>query len=150
MFKSLKRLIASNGGLKGFLEMDNYHDFANCYVDIQAAPECEAINVSYTSVAVEECDSCGCDRFYLETDFRQFPKQCGCIGAGCDDVVWGRNDTNPETGDEDYYYYYHDLMEDGSLNYTYIYEEYGTMGESQASPPKHEGQIIQGNKFRFN
>ena len=141
---------ASNGGLNGFVEIDNYHDFTNCYVDITASPECEAISISYTSVAVEVCDDCDCDRFWISTENRQFDHQCGCKGDGCDDVVWGRNVTNPITGEEDYYYYYHYLEDDGSYNYTYLYNDYGTIGENGADLPADDGQIVLGNKFRFN
>jgi hypothetical protein len=140
---------ASNGGLKGFVQIDNYRDFQNCYVDINAAPECEAISISYTSVAIEECDDCGCDRFWISTENRKFDYQCECTGDGCDDIVWGRNVTEPISGEEDYYYY---LLpeEDGSYNYTYIYNDYGTIGEMGASLPVDDGQIVAGNKFRFN
>ena len=136
--------------MNGFVEIDNYHDFTNCYVDITAAPECEAISISYTSVAVEECQDCGCDRFWISTDSRQFDFQCGCTGEGCNDVVWGRNVTNPVTGEEDYYYYYHYLEDDGSYNYTYLYNDYGTIGEQGASLPVDDGQVVLGNQFRFN
>ena len=127
-------------------------------MDITASPECEAISISYTSVAIEECNECvgsechdcGCDRFWISSDSKQFDYQCGCKGEGCDDVIWGRNVTNPVTGEEDYYYYYHYLEDDGSYNYTYLYNDYGSIGENGADLPVDNGQIVQGNKFRFN
>ena len=150
-YKGFEYKKASNGGLNGFVEIDNYHDFTNCYVDITAAPECEAISISYASVAVEDCgiNECNCDRFWISTENKQFDFQCGCKGDGCDDVVWGRNVTDPITGEEDYYYY-DQYTYDGKYNYTYIYNDYGTMGENGAPLPVDDGQTVLGNKFRFN
>ena len=148
----------SNGGFNGFLYLDNYHDFMNCYVDITANPECEAISITYTSVAVESCNtlgcstpsctnwymeqqgleesevqpSCECDRFWISTETQKFTKQCGCNGDGCDDILWARNVTHPITGEEDYYaYYYEDeyMNEDGTYNLTAIYENTGAFGD---------------------
>ena len=155
----------SNGGLNGFLYLDNYHSFMNCYVDITAAPECEAISISFTSVAVEQCDyrigdgptveSCECDRFWISNENMKFPQQCGCTGDGCNDFLWGRNVTHPITGEEDYYaYYYGDEYEnpDGSYNLTAIYQSVGAFPESgdHSDLVHHKtGQIVLGNKFRY-
>ena len=158
----------SNGGFNGFLYLDNYHDFMNCYVDITANPECEAISITYTSVAVEQCDyyiesagvwdsvpSCECDRFWISNENRRFPKQCGCNGDGCDDIIWGRNLTHPITGEEDFYaYYYEDeyMHDDGTYNLTAIYEntaafdDEGIVGHDGVDPVT--SQVVLGNKFR--
>ena len=134
----------------------------NCYVDISAATDCDAISISYTSVAVEKCPvnyydlrepECWCDRFWISNENRNFPKQCGCKGDGCDDVIWGRNIAHPITGEEDYYTYYDDdnyLNKDGSYNLDKIYDAVGTLGESGYTTPLNDGQIVLGNKFRFN
>ena len=42
------------------------------------------------------------------------------------------------------------MLDDGSYNYTYLYNDYGTMGELGAPLPSDDGQIVLGNKFRFN
>ena len=162
----------SNGGFNGFLYLDNYHDFMNCYVDITANPECEAISITYTSVAVEQCDarigygngvwkdveSCECDRFWISNDNKRFPKQCGCNGDGCDDILWSRNVTHPITGEEDYYaYYYYDeyLNDDGTYNLTAIYDNAGSWQKEEGMVAGVWGnldgvtsQVVLGNKFR--
>ena len=142
----------------------------NCYVDITANPECEAISITYTSVAVEQCDarigygngvwkdvaSCECDRFWISNENKRFQKQCGCNGDGCGDILWSRNVTHPITGEEDYYsYYYEDeyMNEDGTYNLTAIYENNGAFGDEGIVG--HDGddgvtsQVVFGNKFRL-
>ena len=156
----------SNGGFNGFLYLDNYHDFMNCYVDITANPACEAISITYTSVAVEQCDSrigygngvwedvpsCECDRFWISNENKKFPKQCGCNGAGCDDILWARNVTHPISGEEDYYaYYYEDeyMNEDGTYNLTAIYDNTATLGVNTEGMVNGEtSQVVLGNTFR--
>ena len=76
---------------------------------------------------------------------QNFPKQCGCKGDGCDDVIWGRNIAHPLTGEEDYYTYYDDddyLNKDGSYNLDKIYDAVGTLGESGYTTPLNNCQII--------
>ena len=158
----------SNGGFNGFLYLDNYHDFMNCYVDITANPECEAISITYTSVLVEQCyvsgpddgllPTCSCDRFWISNENKRFPKQCGCNGDGCDDILWSRNVTHPITGEEDYYaYYYYDeyLNDDGTYNLTAIYDNAGSWQKEEGMVAGVWGnldgvtsQVVLGNKFR--
>ena len=149
----------SNGGFNGFLYLDNYHDFMNCYVDITANPECEAISITYTSVAVEQCyysgpsgelvPSCECDRFWISNENKKFSKQCGCNGDGCDEVLWSRNITDPFTGEEDYYsYYYGDYYtnDDGTYNLTAIYANGPSLVADEYVGVTN--QVVLGNNFR--
>lgn len=138
----------------------------NCYVDVNANPECEAISITFTSVAVERCNIrsdgktypyCYCDRFWISNENTKFPRHCGCIGDGCNDVLWSRNVTHPITGEDDYYeYYYEDQFTnpDGSYNLTAIYdysgpfEDLGLVDMNDREVVDKTGQIVLGNKFR--
>ena len=97
-------------------------------------------------------------QFWISNENKKFPKQCGCNGDGCDDILWARNVTHPITGQEDYYaYYYEDeyMYDDGTYNLTAIYENTipSTFGEDEGMVG-HEGvdgvtsQVVLGNTFR--
>ena len=145
-------------GLSGYVSVENYYDYMNCYVEVNANPGCDAVEVTLTSLAMESwamryTDYCGYDFAYLtDLDGNRSDQLCGCYGDGCDDMVWGRNVTDPFTGDIiNNGYYYNDGYRwgPGDYNYTYM-EEYWDFMDTIGNDPVEDKWRLPGNGFRLN
>lgn len=139
-------------GLSGFVSVENYYDYMNCYVEVNANPGCDSVEVTLTSLAIEDwgdSDHCSVDYAYLtDLNGQKSDKLCGCKGDGCSDLVWGRNVTDPLTGYEyTYPYNDYDFYGAGDYNYTYM-EEYWYMAST--GQPNEDKWRLAGNGFRLN
>jgi hypothetical protein len=112
-------------GWSGYIDIQNYHDYMNCYIDIIADPTCEEIEINYTSAFLEKCSDCHCDTLWISynNENNRYENQCGCIGDAC------VHDFYPGEYDGEYEYDYSD------------YDYYAW---------KDSSQDVAGNKFRFN
>ena len=139
-------------GLSGYVDIENYYDYMNCYVEINANPGCDAVEVTLTSLAIEdwgEDSSCRIDfAFLTDLNGNNYDKICGCKGDGCSDLVWGRNSTDPLTGDE-YTYGWNDYDPNGAGDYNYTYMEY-YWEEASTNEPIEDKWRLPGNGFRLN
>ena len=85
----------SNDGFRGEINLDNYSDGIRCKHVVQADNSCEAIKISYESIAIEPSydDSCDYDGFRIGwtegTNSLTTPARCNCFGGGCDHDYFG-------------------------------------------------------------
>ena len=146
--------------LSGYVSVENYYDYMNCYVEVIANQDCNVIEISLTSLAMEirRYNNCTIDVAYLSNLEGNFKSErlCGCYGDGCSVWLWGRNVTDPWNGYV-YAYYFNDgpkFNYGGEYNYTYM-EEYWTSGiwEDTTTSDNHpvaDKWRIPGSGFRLN
>jgi len=107
-FKSQPILDVDSNGTSGHIDMDNYPNSANCYVDVVA--DCDRITAKIVHAGLEPyCSDCNCDSFWFNDESTRV---CGCGGID--------NGLNPpHSGDG-----CHDIM----AYYDYSYEAFTGMG----------------------
>ena len=99
----------TNNGFEGEIKLENYPNFVRCKHVVQADSSCEAIRVSYRSIAVEpEDDNCEFDSFRFgwagADGWNVTPPRCSCFGDGCTNSGFGGG------AFEDYFGSYDDLI----------------------------------------
>ena len=138
-------------GVSGYVSVENYYDYMNCYIEVNANPGCDSVEVTLTSLAMENWGSrkCKYDYAYLTAlDGYKYDELCGCKGDGCSDMVWGRNTTNPYDDYEYTYVNYNSYDSNGAGDYdTYMYEYWE---QASTGTPKKDTWILPGNGFRLN
>ena len=146
-------------GISGYVSVDNYYDFMNCYVEVNANPGCDAVEVTLTSLAMQRWgrQRCKYDVAYLtDLDSNKYDNLCGCIGDGCSDLVWGRKVMNPFYYDnhpyyDEYYTYvnYNSYDSYGAADYddTYMMEFWK---DAASGTPRKDKWRLSGNGFRLN
>ena len=120
-FKSQPILDVDSNGTSGHIDMDNYPNSANCYVDVVA--DCDRITAKIVHAGLEPyCSDCNCDSFWFNDESSRV---CGC--GGTDN---GANAPHNGDGCHDMMAYYEDSygafdgMEINDYG-TYSYYEYG-------------------------
>ena len=80
----------TNDGLSGQVNLDNYPNKVRCQHVVQANNSCEAIKITYRTIAVEtDYDGCSWDEFRFgwpdnKNDLHYTPARCNCLGDGCE------------------------------------------------------------------
>ena len=140
-------------GVSGYVSVENYYDWMNCYIEVNANPGCDSVEVTLTSLAIEnwgrEFNECRYDYAFLtDLDGYKYDELCGCKGDGCSDLVWGRNSTDL-FDDYDYTYVnYNSYDSNGAGDYDADMYEYWE--EVSTGSPKKDTWILPGNGFRLN
>ena len=76
---------STDGGISGFIDVDNYPNNANCYVDIQANPQCSRIQVNVVHMGIEfHYMDCMLDHVTFTGNGFTTAPLCGCKGNGPD------------------------------------------------------------------
>ena len=70
----------SRDNKSGFIELDNYQDNMNCFIDVVASKECSSISVQFKELAIEECSNCECDKVEIKWGEKSSEPICGCTG----------------------------------------------------------------------
>ena len=80
----------TNNGRSGEVNLDNYPDRVQCQQVVQADSSCQAIKITYQSIAVEPhfYDDCANDGFRIgwtgTNELNVSPPVCNCYGDGCE------------------------------------------------------------------
>ena len=141
-------------GISGYVSIENYYDFMNCYVEVNANPGCDAVEVTLTSLAIQNWGkkSCRYDVAYLtDLDGNKSEKLCGCKGDGCSDLVWGRKVYSPFHDDDSYYYEYSNYNSyDSYGGATYDTDMIEFWQDAASGAPRKDRWRLSGNGFRLN
>ena len=67
-YNSTILLDQSTDGRYGRFSLNEYHDWADCFIEFET--KCKTVAVQLTSAAVETCseEACTCDRFWLRNE----------------------------------------------------------------------------------